>query len=167
MASISDTAVTAPRFEGEVQQVVETYFFRSSKLSRAKLGSACLCYLKAYKCVNVNTFFSQYFIKSCRKKYHSPPRVVLRPWRRTAARRPSEGVSYRKFCFSVDCCDESLGNCPVWGMTARASDCSASSLHCFYHLEQKQIQGWWKKKSHRNVIQFQPTVVGLGDWFPV
>lgn len=47
MAAISDATVTSTGFKGEVQQVVQTYLFRSSKLSRAKLGPACLCYLEA------------------------------------------------------------------------------------------------------------------------
>lgn len=45
-ASISEATITSTRFKGEVQQVVEADFFRSSKLSRAKLSPACLCYLE-------------------------------------------------------------------------------------------------------------------------
>lgn len=46
VASISNTTITTTGFKSEVQQVVQAYFFRSRKLSRAKLGPACLCYLK-------------------------------------------------------------------------------------------------------------------------
>lgn len=44
MASISTVPSTG--FKGEVQQVIQADFFGSSKLSRAKLGPACLCYLQ-------------------------------------------------------------------------------------------------------------------------
>ncbi|TNN70662.1 hypothetical protein EYF80_019099 [Liparis tanakae] len=52
LASISEATSTSTGFKGEVQQVVEAYFFRSSKLSRAKLGPACLCYLEKQKDVS-------------------------------------------------------------------------------------------------------------------
>lgn len=44
MASISNVPSTG--FKGEIQQVIQADFFGSSKLSRAKLGPACLCYLQ-------------------------------------------------------------------------------------------------------------------------
>lgn len=50
---ISDATVTSTGFKGEVQQVVEAYFFRSSKLSRAKLGLASLCYLDRQKRITI------------------------------------------------------------------------------------------------------------------
>lgn len=40
------SAATPAGFKGEVQQVVQADFLRSSKLSRAKLGPACLRYLQ-------------------------------------------------------------------------------------------------------------------------
>lgn len=40
VASVSDPTVPSTWFKGEVQQVVQTNFLRSSKLSRAKLGPA-------------------------------------------------------------------------------------------------------------------------------
>lgn len=45
MASVCTIPSTG--FKGEVQQVIQADFFRSSKLSRAKLGPACLCYLES------------------------------------------------------------------------------------------------------------------------
>ena len=49
VAAISEATVTSARFKGKVQQVVQAYLFRSSKLSRAKLGPACLCYLERHR----------------------------------------------------------------------------------------------------------------------
>lgn len=46
VASIPDATAPSSGFEGEVQQVVQANFLRSSKLSRAKLGPARLCYLQ-------------------------------------------------------------------------------------------------------------------------
>lgn len=45
VASICTVPTTG--FKGEVQQVIQADFFGSSKLSRAKLGPACLCYLQS------------------------------------------------------------------------------------------------------------------------
>lgn len=55
VASISDSTIASSGFKGEVQQVVQAYFFRSSKLSRAKLGPACLCYLERQRWVRICT----------------------------------------------------------------------------------------------------------------
>ena len=49
VASLSDATGASTGFKGEVQQVVQAYFLRSSKLSRAKLGPARLCYLQRQK----------------------------------------------------------------------------------------------------------------------
>lgn len=46
VTSISNTTITSTGFKREVQQVVQAYFFRSRKLSRAKLGPARLYYLE-------------------------------------------------------------------------------------------------------------------------
>jgi hypothetical protein len=45
LANISDATIGPTGFKGEVEQVVQTYLFGSSKLSRAKLSPARLGYL--------------------------------------------------------------------------------------------------------------------------
>lgn len=47
-ASVTTTTITTTWLKGEVQQVVQAYFLRSSKLSRAKLGPVRLCYLERW-----------------------------------------------------------------------------------------------------------------------
>lgn len=46
MAAVSDAVGSSAGFEGEVQQVIQADLFGSSKLSRAELGPAGLCYLQ-------------------------------------------------------------------------------------------------------------------------
>ena len=68
--AIASSTVTPTGFKGEVEQVVQAYLFRSSILSRAKLGPACLGYLEIrtrergdvnYKTTNLMYFFMHSF----------------------------------------------------------------------------------------------------------
>lgn len=132
MASVCTVPSTG--FKGEVQQVIQADFFRSSKLSRAKLGPACLCYLESQ-----NGFFlytaewTLYFTFFCRNLI-LPPRVVLRLQLHTVAHL-SEGVSCQNSCLSVNWCGEGQERCHFWGRRAHACGYSAWSFHYFCLLQ--------------------------------
>lgn len=132
MASVCTVPSTG--FKGEVQQVIQADFFRSSKLSRAKLGPACLCYLESR-----NVCFSTLQNGCCTLHFFIqnlilPPRVVLHLQRHTVAHL-SEGVSCQNSCLSVNWCGEGQEKCHFWGRRAHACGYSAWSFHYFCLLQ--------------------------------
>lgn len=137
MASIS--TVPSSGFKGEVQQVIQADFFGSSKLSRAKLGPACLCYLQ-----KTERTFLLFTLQNGRRTWEPlkpppptlPPHVVLHLQLHTAAHL-SEGVSCQNSCLSVNWCGEGQEKCHFWERRAHACGCSAWSFHYFCFLKHK------------------------------
>lgn len=117
VAAVSDATGPSSGLEGEVQQVVQAYFLRSSELSRAKLGPARLCYLRRQREGGKNP--SKWSLTSiCRSASfldlflgkNQPPRVVLHLQLHTVVRL-SERVSCQNSCLSVNWCGEAPGKC--------------------------------------------------------